>query len=140
MKADVKRRRGRPSGSTKLPAACLLDILRIVDEQRARTGLSVAVTCASICKGGGLRWADSYGVEAIAKITHPDTLRARYYEARRLHKLDEGKRRLVHTVTVYYYKPGRPKRLLRRHRFVFGGLPVMRPLPVEPPRRRGHRT
>jgi hypothetical protein len=116
---DVKRRRGRPSGSTKLPAACLLDVLRIVDEQRARTGLSIKATCESICKKGGLEWGDETRVSMITKIDNPDTLRVRYYEAKRAHRLDEGKRRLVYTVVVYSHAPGRKMRRERRHRFVF---------------------
>jgi hypothetical protein len=129
VKANAKRKRGRPPGTAKLPTACLLDVLRIVDEMRARNGLSISAACRYICKNGGLKWVDSY-LKTVAKINDPDSLRARYYDAQRSHRLDERQRRLVRTMTVISYRtaraPGEPpapgrakKRIERRDRFVF---------------------
>jgi hypothetical protein len=94
----------------------LLDILRIVDDVRARRGLSIRAACRHICECGGLRWVDS-SLQTVAEVDNADTLTVRYHDAKRARL--QGQRRAVRSVKTFTYERGAKRHLKRRDRFVF---------------------
>jgi len=73
----IKRKRGRPKGSYKLPDDYFLD-LRAVPRPGGRF---VRQLCFNIIRHGGMKWIDRITGETIHKIDNPGTLRSRLLEA-----------------------------------------------------------
>ncbi len=130
----IKRKRGRPKGTTRLPSSYWLAILQAVDEVCRKRGLGVEAACRAICdKGGGLKWiACDYQsvplrIKTLAQIGNAKVLSNRYYKALRFvrtHNIPSDRPRIPRQqFLVFRYTGGREGRLRKkreRHdRFVF---------------------
>ena|SRR5260370_29141340 len=115
----VKRKAGRPKGTTRLPRSYWLAVLQAVDEVRRKGGLSIEAACRAICANGGLKWvAPDYqptgqvGMQTRAQITDARVLSNRYHEARaRVGDVPANWRVPRHRLTVFRYTGGREGRL-----------------------------
>ena len=120
---DIKRKAGRPKGTTRLPQSYWRAILQTVDEVTCKSDLSVEAACRAICAKGGLKWvapdyqsAGKVGVLTRAQITNARVLSNRYYEARaRMGDVPADQRVPCHRLTLFRYSGGREGRLRKTH-------------------------
>jgi len=76
-------KRGRPSGSRKLPDEYLVDLVNFLHYwDSRRPGHSLSAICRHIISRGGVKWIDRETGETVTEITDAGILRTRFIEAK----------------------------------------------------------